>query len=135
MEAETASDVSRVVVALRDSGMRLGARLSLEEQGFGVVGDGATTAEAVQLVRRLRPAACVVDVGLPGAMAAISTIARVQPPCALLALGSTASHAEVLAALRSGATGYLAADVEPTCLADALRGILAAEAVVPRATL
>jgi two-component system, NarL family, nitrate/nitrite response regulator NarL len=137
MDAEvgrTPSDVSCVVIAHRDPGTRFGARLALQEQGFRVVGDGATTAEAVQLVRRLHPAACVMDMGLSGALAAIRTIARAHPPCATVALGGSKAHADVLAAFRSGASGYLGTDIEPTCLPDTLRGILAGEAVMPAAT-
>jgi DNA-binding NarL/FixJ family response regulator len=41
--------------------------------------------------------------------------------------------ADLFAALQAGAAGYLVKDIEPSRLPDALRGVLAGEAVLPRA--
>jgi DNA-binding NarL/FixJ family response regulator len=59
----------------------------------------------------------------------------VQPRCATVAVSASHTHAEVLAAFRSGAVGYLGTDIEPPLLPDAIRGILANAAVLPAATL
>ncbi|HWT21897.1 MAG TPA: response regulator transcription factor [Solirubrobacteraceae bacterium] len=128
-------DPESVVIAHADAGTRFGARLALEEQGFRVAAECSTTGEAVELVRRTQPAACLIDVRLPGALEAIRAITSAHPPCAAVALSAGQSPTEVLAALRSGASGYLGTDIDPPLLPDALRGVLASEAVLPATTL
>jgi DNA-binding NarL/FixJ family response regulator len=124
-----------VVIAHADAGTRFGARLALEDEGFRVVGECATAVEAVELIRRTHADACVIDVRLAGALAAIRVISSGHPRCAALALSPTRSHAEVLAAFRSGASGYVGTDIDPPLLPVAVRGVLASEAVLPAATL
>jgi DNA-binding NarL/FixJ family response regulator len=124
----------QIVIAHGDAGFRHGARLVLEESGFLVIGVGSTAQEAVRLVRQRYPSACVLDVRLPGAMGAIGAMSDAAPECAIVAMSASPSHAEVCAAIRCGASGYVGSDVDPPLLAYAIRGVMAGAAVLPAVT-
>jgi DNA-binding NarL/FixJ family response regulator len=55
----------RVLIVDDHAGFRASARRMLECEGFEVVGEAATGAEAEPLVREARPDLVLVDVGLP----------------------------------------------------------------------
>lgn len=82
--------------ALASAGVRVLARVST---GADAVAAAAGAAGGVQVV--------VVDRDGPDALAAIATVADVLPSTPVLAVAASAEHADVLAAVRAGATGYV----------------------------
>jgi DNA-binding NarL/FixJ family response regulator len=63
---------------------------------------------------------------------AAETIARELPETAVVMLTVSRTDADLLNALRAGASGYLLKDIDPARLPLALRGVLSGEAALPR---
>jgi two-component system nitrate/nitrite response regulator NarL len=98
------------------------------------------------MVRRSRPDAVVVDLGLPdpGGIRAIAAIKRAEPTVPVLAISDRAGMAgdsgdgyydDALPALRAGACGYLRKTSEPEELVQPLLAVVDGWAVVPHEVL
>jgi DNA-binding NarL/FixJ family response regulator len=112
---------------------RAGVREALTNGGFRVVAEAATGPAAVEAALRERPDVCVLDTVLPGSgIAAAAEITDQLPGTAVVMLTASTDDADLFAALKAGATGYLLKDMNPERLPNALRGVLAGEAAVPR---
>ncbi|HEX2175164.1 MAG TPA: response regulator transcription factor [Nocardioidaceae bacterium] len=124
----------RVLLADDHAHIRAGVRLSLEQEGFEVVGEAATGEQAVVLARETRPDVCLVDVHMPGGggAEAVAQILADMPETACVMLTASQDDVDLFASLRAGAVGYLLKDIDPDGLAPALRGVLKGEAAVPR---
>jgi DNA-binding NarL/FixJ family response regulator len=81
----------------------------LAEAGFQVVATAGDGDEAVRRARAARPRVMVLDLHLPGLSGAEVCRAAVadNPALRVLVLSASGEHADVLEAVRSGATGYL----------------------------
>lgn len=80
-----------------------------------------------------RPDVCLLDVQLPGSgLAATAEITAKLPATRVVAFAASRSGADLLDALRFGASGYLPKDMDPSRLPFALRGVAEGEAAVPR---
>jgi NarL family two-component system response regulator LiaR len=116
----------RVLVADDHTIVRKGicALLNTEPQ-IEVVGEAKDGAEAVELTRRFRPDIVLMDLVMPGmdGLEAIRCIAADQPAVRILVLTSFAGDDKVLAAIRSGALGYLLKDSGPEELVQAIRQV------------
>lgn len=114
---------------------RAGVRMSLEEDGFAVVGEAADGGKAVALAQELRPDVCVIDVHMPGGNGpdAVEAILAAMPETTCVMLTASPDDADLFASLRAGAVGYLLKDIDPDRLAPALKGALNGEAALPRA--
>ncbi|MDQ4042125.1 MAG: response regulator transcription factor, partial [Actinomycetota bacterium] len=74
-----------------------------------------------------------LDVRMPGdGIAAAAAIAREVPDTHVVMLSVSLEEADVFAALRAGASGYLLKDMDPQRLPFAIRGVLDGEAALPR---
>jgi DNA-binding NarL/FixJ family response regulator len=113
---------------------RAGVRLSLESSGrFTVVAEEAGAGGAIEAARRLQPDVALLDVRMPGnGIEAAASIAAVSPSTAVVMLTVSRDDADLFAALRAGARGYLLKDIDPDRLPLALEGVLAGEAALPR---
>ncbi|MGV9285954.1 response regulator [Streptomyces sp. NPDC003719] len=95
----------------------------LSESGFEVV---ATAGDGEQAVRRARAAApdvLVLDLNLPGkpGVQVCKEVVGADPKLRVLVLSASGEHADVLEAVKSGATGYLLKSASTGELQDAVR--------------
>src|ERR671920_377800 len=113
---------------------RAGIRLSLEASGsFTVCGEAATAETAVQEARALRPDVALLDIRMPGnGITAAFEIANDCPDTSVVMLTVSRDDADLFAAVRAGARGYMLKDIDPDRLPHALTGVIAGEAALPR---
>jgi DNA-binding NarL/FixJ family response regulator len=94
------------------------------------VGDASA---AVQAAVRERPDVCLLDIRMPGSgLAAAWEIASRLPQSKLVMLTVSDEDMDVFAALRAGAAGYLLKTMNLKRLPEALWGVCAGEAAIPR---
>jgi DNA-binding NarL/FixJ family response regulator len=104
-----------------------------------VVGEAGDGAEAVRLATQLRPDVVLMDIRMPGmdGLAASQAITGTPDLADVRVIVLTTFEVDeyVLAALRSGASGFLGKSVEPEELLDAIRVVAGGDALLsPRAT-
>lgn len=127
------SEVVTVVVADDHAAARAGVRAALETASFAVVGEAHDAPSAVELALEHRPDVCLLDIHMPGGgISAAGTIAAQLPDTAVVMLTVSRNDDDLFDALRAGALGYLLKDIDPARLPQALRGVLAGEAALPR---
>jgi DNA-binding NarL/FixJ family response regulator len=125
--------VIRVLVADDHAPTRAGVRASLDAEGFEVVGEAATSRQAVDMARELQPDVCLLDIHMPGGgISAADELSRLLPDCAVVMLTYSREDDDLFDSLRAGARGYLLKDMDPDRLGPALHGVLAGEAALPR---
>lgn len=124
----------RVLIADDHAAARAGVRESVEEGGFEVCAEAANAQDAIDLALRERPDICLLDVHMPGeGIRAATEITAALPECAVVMLTVSRNDSDLFHSLRAGAAGYLLKDTDPGRLPEALRGVIAGEAAVPRA--
>lgn len=87
--------------------------VALTDSGIDVRGVVASAQEAVDA----DPDVVVVDLAGPDALAAVTAVSDGRP---VLAVSASGAHADVLAAVRAGATGYVVDTGRPWDVADAV---------------
>ncbi|HWD76637.1 MAG TPA: response regulator transcription factor [Solirubrobacteraceae bacterium] len=119
--------VVRVLLADGDRLVRAGLRELLKKgSGIQVAGEAANGRGAVALARQLRPDVVLMSVRLPdmdGVEATRRITARPGAEVEVLLLTENERDADVLAALRAGASGVLTMDTEPAELLRAVRAL------------
>ncbi|MEU9719556.1 response regulator transcription factor [Streptomyces sp. NPDC047976] len=115
----------RVVVADDERMVRTALRVILDaEPDMEVVGEAATGAEAVSLVRSLTPDVVLMDVRMPeiDGIAATGQILRSMPaPPRIVVVTTFENDSYVYDALRAGASGFLLKRSDPDELIGAVR--------------
>jgi DNA-binding NarL/FixJ family response regulator len=113
---------------------RAGIRSSLEDSGrFQVCAEAATAEAAVREAQRLQPDVALLDIRMPGnGITAAFEIANSCPDTSVVMLTVSRDDTDLFAAVRAGARGYLLKDIDPDRLPNALEGVLAGEAALPR---
>jgi DNA-binding NarL/FixJ family response regulator len=102
--------VARTVLVVDDDpSFRVLAARILGGWGHEVVGEAATSADALDRAVELRPDVVLVDIGLPdGNGFALSERLRAMPgPPRVVLISSDADRANAAAALRAGACGFI----------------------------
>jgi DNA-binding NarL/FixJ family response regulator len=123
----------RVVMADDHARMRGRIRAALEAGGCEVCGEGASAADAIALATQHRPDVALLDIHMPGSgIQAAHEITRSLPEVAVVMLTQSVEEDDLFDSLRAGALGYLLKDTDPVRLPEALRGVLAGEAAMPR---
>jgi DNA-binding NarL/FixJ family response regulator len=131
-ERDTGADV-RVLLADDHEATRAGVRLALDGGGFTIVAEVASASEAVTEAVRHRPDLCLLDVYMPGGgIAAARAITGRVPEAVTVMLTVSANPEDLFEAILAGATGYLLKNTSADRLPNALHGVLAGEAAVPR---
>lgn len=126
----TEPDVSVMVVD--DHPMwRDGVARDLQERGFRV---GATTGDApsaLRIARTVRPDVVLMDLNLgdTSGVQASREITQEIPGTRVLVLSASGEHADVLEAVKAGASGYLVKSASVEELVDAIRRTAAGDAV------
>ena len=96
-----------------------------------VVGEGATAAEAVELVRTLAPDVLLLDLSIPGlGLAALGEMARMQFPTRVIVLTASEDSGDVMEALRHGVSGYILKGICGSDLKDIIRRVHRSERYV-----
>jgi DNA-binding NarL/FixJ family response regulator len=103
----------------------------LAEAGFHVVASAGDGPEAVRRARAARPQVLVLDLNLPGAsgVQVCKEVVAQDPAIRVLVLSASGEHADVLEAVKSGATGYLLKSAAREELVDAVRRAAAGDPV------
>jgi len=124
----------RVLVADDHAPTRDDVRRALDADGrFSICCEVADAAEAVQAAMRKQPDICLLDIRMPGSgLAAAWEIAARLPQAKIVMLTVSDEDTDLFAALRAGADGYLLKNMNMRRLPDALHGVCAGEAAMPR---
>ncbi|MFD4606251.1 response regulator [Streptomyces sp. NPDC058464] len=123
----------RVVLADDQSLVRSGLRvLMADHSDLEVVGEAATGAEAVQMVRDASPDVVVMDIRMPGMDGIEATRLITAGPAAtrVLVLTTFDEDDHVYGALRAGASGFVVKDMALDDILAAIRVVAAGEALI-----
>ncbi len=125
----------RIRVLLCDDHLivREGLKRLIETAGdIEVSGEAGSGEEAIASVGELHPDVVLMDIRLPGmdGVAATAAIREKYPSTRILALSTFVDDDLIFGALRAGAHGYLAKDVEPDRLFDAIRSVAANRSIM-----
>jgi DNA-binding NarL/FixJ family response regulator len=125
-------DIIRLAVVDDHPIMRAGLVYTFEkEDGFEVVGQGGSTAEAVEIAERLLPDIILLDINMPGdGIQAARIISSSCPAVRLIMLTAHDSEQYVVEALRYGASGYVVKGVSSEELIKTARSVHDGEAYV-----
>jgi len=112
----------RIIIADDHVMVRQGLKALLERERYKVVGEASDGLEAVQLAKSLHPDLCLMDLAMPNlnGMDSAREILKDAPRTRVIILTMHSEDHYVLAALRSGATGYV---VKSRAAADLLQAI------------
>ena len=103
------------------------------DETFEICAVAADAAQAVQAAVYERPDICLLDVRMPGSgVAAAWEIAARLPNANIVMLTVSDEDADLFAALRAGADGYLLKTMNLERLRDALIGVRSGEAAIQR---
>jgi len=115
---------------------RQSLRKLLERGQVGrVVAEAADGEEAIRLASEAKPEVVVMDIGLPGlnGIEATKELLEVVPEARVLVLSASEQRADVVEAMRAGASGYLLKAASPEELVEGVRRVHRGEAVLPPA--
>jgi len=124
--------IIRVLIADDHAPTRADVRRVLDaDERFEVCAETADAAAAVQAAVRERPDVCLLDVRMPGGgLSAVWEIAARLPRTKIVMLTVSGEDADLFAALRAGAEGYLLKTMDFSRLPDVLVGVCSGEAAV-----
>lgn len=133
METETSPKL-RILIADDHLIYRLGMRTMLStESVYDIVGEAATTREAVSLFVEHRPDVVLLDLRMPpdGGTEVVRAILRHNPEARILIVTSYQVEEEIFQVLRAGARGYLLKDLGREALFKAMNAVVGGELWVP----
>jgi len=109
---------------------RAGVRSELDAS-IEVVGEAATVAEAIPMIRELDPDVVLLDVHLPDGtgQAVIAAVAPDRPGVKFLALSVSDAAEDVIAVIRAGARGYVTKTISGPELSEAVHRVAEGDAV------
>ena len=123
----------RVLLVDDDALVRAGLRMILSSaEDLEVVGEADDGARAVAAVREHRPDVVLMDIRMPemDGITATAALRRLDAPPQVIVLTTFQADAQVLSALRAGASGFLLKDTPPAEIVNAVRLVAAGEAML-----
>jgi DNA-binding NarL/FixJ family response regulator len=123
----------RVVVAEDQDLLRAGFTMILTADGIDVVGEAATGAAAITMVRDTRPDVVLMDIRMPdtdGLEATRQIMAEADTPPRIIILTTFDLDQYVYAALSAGASGFLLKDITPEQLVAAVHLVRTGDALL-----
>ena len=120
-------DTLRVLVADDHRLMLAAIRRALgDADGFEIVGEVSVGSHVVPAVRETKPDVVLLDLRMPelDGLACLERLRKHDPGLAVVILSSYSDEAQIEAARRAGARGYVVKTVEPVDLAVVLRSAL-----------
>ena len=117
---------ARILIADDHQLLRAGLRSLLEEQGFEVVGESENGRGAVNLVRKLKPDALIIDINMPvlNGIEATRLLRKQAPQLKVVVLSMLSDSRSIFQALSAGASGYLLKDAAFDEMVMALKAVL-----------
>ncbi|HEY5788020.1 MAG TPA: response regulator transcription factor [Microlunatus sp.] len=132
MSQPVSPPVIRVVLADDHPVVRQGLSAMINSlAGFEVVGQASDGEAAVREAQLTRPDVVIMDISMPG-LSGIEATQRLRaavPSTAVLVLTMHDDDDTVFAAMQAGASGYLLKGAEQHEIADALRAVVAGQAI------
>jgi len=128
-------DAMRIVVVEDQPLFRRGLIDLLDAEGFRVDGSAGTVREAMDVVAARMPDIVLMDLQLADGSGIDATRRLFElhgERVRVVMLSESRDPADMIAAVRAGAVGYLTKDQAPERLAEALRGVLRGEAALSR---
>jgi DNA-binding NarL/FixJ family response regulator len=109
---------------------RDGLAALLAAHGFDIVGEASGGHEAIERARELQPDVVLLDLSMPDldGLSALPLLRTAAPDCEVVVLTASGDEANLLAAIRGGAAGYLLKTEPPERLVDFLHGAARGEA-------
>ncbi|MDP9791232.1 response regulator [Agrobacterium tumefaciens] len=106
-------------------------RSLMEMDGFNVVGEGGSKEDALRIAAEHRPDVLLLDISMPGGgLEAIPLILDQVPGQKIVMLTVSEAGDDVMAAVKSGAKGYVLKGVGSRALADIIRSVAAGDSYV-----
>lgn len=106
--------------------VRRGLKILLEQfPGIKVVGEAANGLQSIELVSRLQPDVILMDLVMPvmDGIEAIQRIIAIRPDQHIIVLTASSDRGYFIQAIRAGAQGYLAKDLDPEELVRAIGNV------------
>lgn len=126
-------DKTKILLAEDHTVVREGTKKLLESQNdFEIVGEANNGEEAVELAGKLCPDVVVMDIAMPklSGIEATKQIKALYPGMAILVLTGYDNDEYVFALIEAGAAGYLLKETSGDELINAIRLVVAGEAVL-----
>jgi DNA-binding NarL/FixJ family response regulator len=114
--------------------VRAAIRQTLNVPGIDVVGEAWSAESALDIIADAQPDVMLVDIDLPGmnGVQLVRELAPRLPECKIVMLTASGKTDDVVAAIRSGACGYLTKDLPADALVRAVLGIAKGDLPMPR---
>ncbi len=124
----------RVMLVEDHALVRAAIKRTLSVPGIDVVAEASSAEQALATVMDHRPDVMLVDIDLPGmnGVQLVRELAPRLPNCDIVMLTGAANEEELVAAIRSGASGYLTKDMSPDGLVRAVFGVREGDLPMPR---
>ncbi len=131
MSQQASGQAIRVMVVDDHPMWRDAVERDLQEAGFDVVAVAADGHQALARFPAARPQVVVLDLQIPGpnGVEVTAQVLAHDPSARVLILSASGEQADVLAAVKAGATGYLVKSASRPELLDAVRRVAAGDTV------
>jgi len=114
--------------------VRAAIRQALTVPGIEIVGEAWSAESALDLIPGIRPDVMLIDIDLPGmnGVQLVREVAPRLPDTKMVMLTASGKTDDVVAAIRSGASGYLTKDLAGDALVRSVMGIRNGDLPMPR---
>jgi DNA-binding NarL/FixJ family response regulator len=128
------SDPLRVMLVDDHAFVRSAIRQALTAPDVSVVAEASTAEEALRVALDARPDVLLIDIDLPGmnGLRLLRELGPRLPDTRFVMLTVSTDQADVLEAVRLGASGYLTKDLDADALLRSIRGVRDGDLAMPR---